>query len=111
MIEGVIFSIDGNFPSEVVKCAELYEGERNPPPAIDGPLLREQLMKMEIRFVQRDWSSFGKLPSEARSLVLTFIDYVTRVTEGLKAKDVSMLLYSRFPNTGDVSYVDIEELE
>jgi hypothetical protein len=111
MIEGVIFSIDGDFPSEVAKCSQLYEGEASTPPTIDGPLLKKQLKGMEVRFVQRDWPSFESLPSEARALVHSFIDFVTRVVAGLRSKDISILLYSRFPNTGDASYVDIEELE
>src|SRR4029434_1385783 len=84
MIEGVIFSIDGNFPSEVQKCVDLYEGEeKNPPIRVDGPLLKEQLKAMEVRFVQRDWSSFQNLPAEARSLVDHFIDFICRIVSVL----------------------------
>ena len=112
MIEGVIFSIDGNFPSEVQKCVDLYEGEeKNPPIRVDGPLLKEQLKAMEVRFVQRDWSSLQNLPAEARSLVDHFIDFICRIVPGLTPKQASQELFSRFPSTGDASYVDIEELE
>lgn len=112
MIEGVIFSIDGEFPSEVMKCVELLEGEeKNPPIRIDTARLKEQLSQMEIRFVQRDWSSYSKLPAEARSIVEHFIDFVHRIIPGLTATQAYKELNARFPSTGDASYVDIDELE
>ena len=112
MIEGLIFSIDGDFPSEVKKCVDLFEGEeRNPPVRVVGALLKEQLKGMEIRFVQRDWPSFETLPLEARHLVDHFIDFVERIIPVLNPKQASQELYNRFPSTGDASYVDIEELE
>ena len=111
MIEGVIFSIDAPFPSELEKCTQLYAGEPQTPPLIDGALLREQLNGMQIRFVQRDWFSLESLPSEGRSLVDSFIHFVTHNLAGLSSEEISNQLYAQFPNTGDASYVDLEELE
>lgn len=110
MIEGVIFSIDAPFPSELEKCAKLFEGDEEIP-AVDGPALVSQLKGMQIRFVQQDWPSFDNLPMEARSFVASFVDFVTHGVANLSPKEISEQLFSRFPNTGDASYVDIEELE
>ena len=111
MIEGVIFSVDAPFPSEVDKCTQLYEGEAPVSPPVEGGLLREQLNQMQIRFVQRDWPSLDGLPSEARSIVEAFLHFVTHDMAGLSPQEISNQLYARFPNTGDASFVDLEELE
>ena len=111
MIEGVIFSIDAPFPSEVEKCTQLYGGDAQTPPVVDGALLREQLNRMQIRFVQRDWPSLAGLPMEARGLVDAFLHFVTHNLAGLSSQEISKRLDSQFSNTGDASYVDLEELE
>jgi hypothetical protein len=107
----VIFSIDAPFPSEVDKCTQLYGGETQSPPTVDGVLLREQLNKMQIRFVQRDWPTLDGLPFEGRSRVDAFIHFLTHNLAGLNAQEISNQLYAQFSNTGDASYVDLEELE